>query len=543
MKLRSLDSIRMHKGRSLKHPAGLIGLTIVAGIMAALGLAMRGSPSQRTNSVDRVDGMHPVRIRDAAAGTPTPVAYLPMLLMGTQQNNPGEGPEDDPLAFQHDWPQFRHDAQRTGATLEELNGDLAIRWKRGFSAWPNVFAELAVVQGRIYLANTDGKITCLNGDNGEVLWEYDTGAPILTTPAVLYNRVHVLNLKGRLVTLDTNGQLLWKYDVGHDVYANPVVARGRVFFGTVDGMFYAFDSANGGGGPLWSYKAGAMIDAAPTEIAGTIIFAAENMQAYALRTADGALLWTAKLPGARTWNGHPVASTATGKVFISTIPEFYEPNSAHRYHLYEDPKSTDGPLGTVMSYVDQFVAQNPDGLYGGVILDTTTGQPITHFSVAPDNRVINGIPFPIMYWGSIRPALWQGDKLLLQSHRRHILIDLTTNRLYQPNTDQQPTGYFARGDEQTPTSIGGDRAYGGIGKNVASLDLKTGIFNNLLGSYGNEQDDFTPLTQPLSDDHYIPLPGDGGSDRIGSLIVANGHAYYMQYGWLYCFDGVVTPKP
>jgi hypothetical protein len=27
------------------------------------------------------------------------------------------------------------------------------------------------------------------------------------------------------------------------------------------------------------------------------------------------------------------------------------------------------------------------------------------------------------------------------------------------------------------------------------------------------------------------------------LIVADGHAYYQQYGWVYCFDGVITERP
>lgn len=441
-----------------------------------------------------------------------------------------------------DWPQFRHDAQHTAATAQELSGNLTIRWKRGFSAWPHVFAELAIVEGRVYFANTDGKITCLDGDNGNILWEYDTGAPIMTTPAVVDGRVHVVNLKGRLVTLDTNGRLLWEYTVPGDVYANPVVAGGKVFLGTVNGTFYAFDAANGGTGPAWSYPVGAMIDTAPVEIGGKVVFAAENMTAYALSVSDGALVWTAALPGARTWNGHPVASIATNKVFFSMITEFYEPSSTHRevFSMY-DFENRGGSLSDMAVFADQFISQNRSRLQPAVILDASTGQAVTSYTVAPNNVTIGGLPFNSWYWGSIRPALWQGNKLFLQSMWRNILVDLSTNHIYQPNADQGQTMQFVRGDEQVPVSIGNNRVYGGIGPNVAYLDLTNGQDGNVFGTCGADSCYSTPLTPPLSPDHYMTFPGAGYSDRIGTFVVANGHGYYQQYGWIYCFDGVVVP--
>jgi hypothetical protein len=92
-----------------------------------------------------------------------------------------------------------------------------------------------------------------------------------------------------------------------------------------------------------------------------------------------------------------------------------------------------------------------------------------------------------------------------------------------------------------PTSIGGNRAYGGIGGNIAYLNLTDGARGNLLGIFGSETADLTPLTAPLSGSHYMMFPGDGYSDRNGTFIVANGRGYFVQYGWVYCFDGTVTP--
>jgi outer membrane protein assembly factor BamB len=452
-----------------------------------------------------------------------------------------------PYSAADDWPQFRHDPQRTAATPQELSGSLTIRWKKGFHAWPSVFAELAVVSGRVYLANTDGTLTCLDGENGNELWEFNSGAALLTTPAIVDGLVHIVNIKGRLLTLDTNGNLLWEYDLPGDVYANPVVSGGRIFLGSVDGTFYAFDAQNGSQGPLWTYPTGAMIDTAPVEIDGKVIFAAENMTAYALNTSDGSLVWKTTLPGVHTWNGNPVASIKANKVYFSTITEFFEPSSTYRevFSMYDFENRT-GPLSGLAQFADQFIAQNRARLQPAVVLNASTGQTVTRFTVAPDNAPIAGLPFSTWYWGSIRPALWQGDKLYLQSMWRNILVNLSTDYIYQPNADQTKTGQFVRGDEQVPVSIGGNRVYGGIGKNVAYLNLVNGERGNLLGVYGSEAEDSTPLTPPLEtgdSNHYLTLPGDGYTDRIGTLIVADGHAYYQQYGWVYCFDGVITERP
>jgi len=314
-----------------------------------------------------------------------------------------------------------------------------------------------------------------------------------------------------------------------------------MFFGTVGGTFYAFDTANGAGGPRWSYPVGATIDTAPVVIGGAVAFAAENMRAYALNVGSGALLWSTPLTGNRTWNGHPVASLTTDRIYFSTLAEFMQETSTNRetVDMFAFMSRT-GTLSSVAVWADAFVGANRSKLQSAVVVDATTGQPVTQYTVAPDNAVIGGLPFNNWYWGSIRPALWQGSKLYLQTMWRNVIVDLATNRISQPNADQLQTKHFVRGDEQVPVSIGGNRAYGGIGTNAAYLNLTTGARGNLYGVFGSESADFSPMTAPVSSSHYISFPGDGASDRNGTFIVANGRAYFIQYGWVYCFDGTVT---
>jgi PQQ-like domain/PQQ enzyme repeat len=448
-----------------------------------------------------------------------------------------KAPDATPVpAGQDGWFQFRRDALRSAATSGSLSGPLQVRWKRGFTAWPGVFAELTVAGDMVYVANTDGKITALRAEDGTLAWEYETGAALLSTPAIGGGRLHAVNVAGKIVALDAgNGRLIWQHLLPSGVYASPALSDSRLYIGTMGGIMYAFSIDTGT--LIWSYNVGSAIDAAPAVALGKVMFAAEDLFAYALNVEDGTLAWKQPLTGVRSWNAHPVASDLTGRVFFSAMNEFYEPTSTHRevisMNIFEQAS---GPLNAIASQADTFIGQNRTKLQPASLLNIGDGSRVTNFTVAPTNQVITDLPFSSWYWGSIRPVLWRGNKLILQSMWRTIIIDLSLKQVYQPNSNQNQTGHFVRGDEQVPISIAGDKAYGGIGENVLSLDLTNGQRSTLLGTFGSEQADRTPLTPPLSTEAQHVFPGNGYTDSIGTLIVIGNRAYYQQYGWVYCLE-------
>ncbi|GAB4110319.1 MAG: hypothetical protein Fur005_01580 [Roseiflexaceae bacterium] len=453
------------------------------------------------------------------AAAPTSFVYAPLIVK----------PSDD------GWFQFRHDAQRTGATLNAISGPLQVRWKQGFEAWPAVFAELTVADGRVFVANTDGIVTALDAQSGTKLWEYDTGATILSTPAIANSQIHVVNITGRVVALSTaTGGLIWEKQLGVGVYASPALVSDRLLIGTMAGTMLALSTSNGN--QLWSFSANGAIDAAPAVAGGRVFFAAADMQAYALELSSGSLIWQADLPGARSWNAHPVASESAGKVFFSPMPEIYQPTSTHRevidMYLFEDAT---GALDSIATTADDFIDANRQRLQPAVIYNTSDGSEVTNFSL-PSGGTLTALPFSSWYWGSIRPVLWQGNKLVLQSMWRTIIVDLNSKQVYQPNANQQQTGQFVRGDEQVPISLAGNQLFGGIGTSVSTLNLTNGQRSTIFGRSGEEGADFTPITAPLSSEAQHVFAGNGASDRIGTLIVVDGLAYYQQYGWVYCFE-------
>ena len=441
---------------------------------------------------------------------------------------------------QDQWTQFRHDAQHTAATPGELQPPISIRWKVGFEAWPHVFAELAVADNRVYVANTDGILTSIDADTGDIVWQVDSGAALITTPIVNGDQIYLVNIQGDPQAYARDGSALWQYSIGEGVYASPLFYEGILYLGSVGGTFYAFDPFAIEKEPIWQVFIGAMIDSAPIGMDGKIVFSAEDLHAYALDAFTGELIWRSALPGVRSWNGHPVASVKTNRVYFSVINEFFQPSSSYRevfdMFLFDNRQA---PLIDLITEAQEFIAQNPERLTPAVILDAASGERIDEYSVLPTKTKISSLTFNAWYWGSIRPALWQGDKLFLQSMQRSLLLDLNQSSILQIHPAGNRNGHFVRGDEQVPISIGGNKVYGGIGGNIAEIDLRNGFQNILLGRQGEEELDKTPLTPPLIDDydqHYLTMPGDGYTDRIGTFIVVKGRGYYQQYGWVYCFN-------
>jgi outer membrane protein assembly factor BamB len=86
----------------------------------------------------------------------------------------------------------------------------AINRKDGSTTWRyllkgNVGESSPVIcRDKIIVCTKTGIVTILNADNGELLWEYDTGEQIISSPAVVRNRFYILTAKGTLFCFGEN---------------------------------------------------------------------------------------------------------------------------------------------------------------------------------------------------------------------------------------------------------------------------------------------------------------------------------------------------
>ncbi len=132
------------------------------------------------------------------------------------QKGPAFGRVDGPNAAGDDWPTYRHDAARSGATGSAVPTELGQAWQAklgGHLSAPTVAA------GKVFVAAIDE------------------------------HTVHALDA--------ATGKSLWSFTSGGRVDSPPTYYRGLVLFGSADGYVYALDGADGS--LAWRFR-GAPVD-------------------------------------------------------------------------------------------------------------------------------------------------------------------------------------------------------------------------------------------------------------------------------------------
>jgi outer membrane protein assembly factor BamB len=107
-----------------------------------------------------------------------------------------------------------------------------------------VMGSAAADAERVYIGCRDGHVYALKRTDGSVVWTYDAGSPVVTTPALLEGRLYVTASGGRVACLDAvSGGEIADFDIGAHagadvrprLWSSPTVRRDdtrhRVYFG------------------------------------------------------------------------------------------------------------------------------------------------------------------------------------------------------------------------------------------------------------------------------------------------------------------------
>ena len=180
------------------------------------------------------------------------------------------------------------------------------------------------------IGDASGKVRAFSLDDGHQLWEFATGGPVYSTPAVDTEnetgpaRVVFASTDGGVYALDAaTGARLWQFQTPAltPIVASPRIDGGAVYIGASDNTFRALDLRSGK--LLWEFKGlRGFVETRPLVHEGKVIFGAWDEHLYALDAKTGALAWKWRGPNrgpllspAACW---PVA--AHGKIFI-TAPD------------------------------------------------------------------------------------------------------------------------------------------------------------------------------------------------------------------------------
>ncbi|WP_182870943.1 outer membrane protein assembly factor BamB family protein [Stieleria mannarensis] len=137
---------------------------------------------------------------------PTKVAEV-----GRREKGPAFGVAlaDSEPAGSDDWPTYRRDAGRSGASAGTISSDVAPRWTADLGGR---LTAPVIADGHVYVAQIDQHtLHALDEKTGEAKWSYTAGARIDSPPTVHRGRVVFGAADGWVYCLTTDGELVWRY--------------------------------------------------------------------------------------------------------------------------------------------------------------------------------------------------------------------------------------------------------------------------------------------------------------------------------------------
>jgi outer membrane protein assembly factor BamB len=147
-----------------------------------------------------------------------------------------------------------------------------------------------------------------------VKWAFNTGGPVVTSPAIADGVVYIASLTGHLHAIDQqSGREKWKFKSGMPIASSPTVADGVVYFVSSTGSLAAIDTATGQ--PKWVFAveyerkfeakglhgypntaqvipdAWDVFTSSPAVAAGKVYFGSGDGNIYAVAAGTGILQW------------------------------------------------------------------------------------------------------------------------------------------------------------------------------------------------------------------------------------------------------------
>ena len=134
-----------------------------------------------------------------------------------------------------------------------VNPDGSLKWKRNLRE--EIWSSPALLAGgkAVFIGSMSegsANVFSLSGETGEILWSYETGGPVFSSPAVSHdgNSVFVCSFDANCYAFAVqSGEKLWTFQGDSSFQSSPVVSKadGTLFIGSTEGNIYALDSTTG----------------------------------------------------------------------------------------------------------------------------------------------------------------------------------------------------------------------------------------------------------------------------------------------------------
>ena len=181
--------------------------------------------------------------------------------------------------------------------VDRFNGDVVWKFelpdntkRKGFRSSP------AAWQGSVILGGEDGAVYSLDGERGTLRWRFATDASIAAPPGIADSTVYIGSLGGNFFALGAaTGGLRWKFSTEGSFYAGPCLAGDLVIVGTTRGTLLCLSAADGS--LRWKTELGGVINSSAVAAGRVVYVGTLKKQLFAINARNGDILWTQETPG------------------------------------------------------------------------------------------------------------------------------------------------------------------------------------------------------------------------------------------------------
>jgi len=247
---------------------------------------------------------------------------MPVILLS------GCGSVADPTSW------FAEESKLKPAELVEFNKQLEVKqlWSRSVGSGDNK-SRLKLIprvdQGRVFVADAEGRLFSLDAGNGSSIWSVETDLAISGGPGSGEGLVVVGTSDGEVAAFSqTDGTLLWKVEASSEVLSVPAVANGTVVVLSIDGKLLGLSAIDGS--QRWIYAREVPVltlrgSSSPVISGPNVITGFAGGKLVALRVDSGELVWETSVttPSGRSELERMVdidgdIFVANGAVFVGT---------------------------------------------------------------------------------------------------------------------------------------------------------------------------------------------------------------------------------
>jgi outer membrane protein assembly factor BamB len=190
--------------------------------------------------------------------------------------------------FAADFSIWRGDRSLTGYFDVEIGNKPSLIWK--FNTGAGVSSTPVVYEGMVYTGSAGGKFYCMDFLTGKIRWTFDAKSQIDSPALCVKGSVIFGTVEGALYSLNaSDGKINWKYVSKEKISCSANFfedgGKTRIVFGSYDNVFSCLDLLSGQ--KVWEYKTDNFINGSPSLINDLVLFGGCDAIVHAISTKNG----------------------------------------------------------------------------------------------------------------------------------------------------------------------------------------------------------------------------------------------------------------